>query len=74
MVVIFFTDTTQINHLLALYDGKVACVANCLIDNSMPAPIAPTSTAAPAEDFEAGVDYSPDNVADLFGSTRFMCD
>lgn len=69
-----FTDTTHINHLLASYDGNVQRVVDFLPNNSMPAPIAPTSTAAPAEDSEAGVAYSAEHLPDLFRSTRCMRD
>lgn len=69
-----FTDTTHTNHLLAVYNGSVERVLDYLLNNSMPVPIAPTSTAAPAEDSEAGVAYSAEDLADLFGSARFMRD
>jgi len=69
-----FTDTTHINHLLASYDGNVERVVDCLLNNPIPAPIARISTAAPAEDSEAGVAYSAEDLADLFRSTRCMRD
>lgn len=65
-----FTNKEHNINLLGLYDGDVTCVVNCLLHNSTPAPIAPPFTAARAQDSEAGVDYSADDLAVLFGSAR----